>query len=75
MIWSTIVRPPYNGVSYEGYNRVLRRASARYANFRVFDWKALAHGHPRWFGSDGVHPTADGYRARAAALARLIKSC
>ncbi len=75
VIWSTIVRPPYNGVSYEGYNRVLRRASARYANFRVFDWKALAQAHPGWFSSDGVHPTAAGYRARAAALARLIKSC
>ncbi len=75
VIWSTIVRPPYNGVSYEAYNRVLRRASSRYANFRVFDWKALAQTHPEWFGSDGVHPTAAGYRARAAALARLVKSC
>ena len=75
VIWSTIVRPPYNGVSYEAYNRVLRRASDRYANFRVFDWTTLARTHPEWFGSDGVHPTAAGYRARAAALARLVKSC
>ena len=75
VIWSTVVRPPYNGVSYEGYNRVLRRAAARYANFRVFDWQALAEAHPQWFGSDGVHPTAAGYRARAAALARLVRSC
>ena len=75
VIWSTVVRPPYNGVSYEGYNRVLLRAAAKYANFRVFDWQALAKTHPRWFGSDGVHPTAEGYRARAAALARLVRSC
>ena len=27
VIWSTVVRPPYNGVSYDGYNRVLRRAA------------------------------------------------
>ena len=75
VIWSTIVRPPYNGVSYEGYNRVLRRAAITFANFRVFDWQALARAHPGWFGSDGVHPTAAGYRARAAALAQLVKSC
>jgi lysophospholipase L1-like esterase len=75
VIWSTVVRPPYNGVSYEGYNRVLRRTALKYANFRVFDWQALARTHPRWFGSDGVHPTAAGYRARAAAVARLVKSC
>ena len=75
VIWSTVVRPPYNGVSYEGYNRVLRRAAVTLANFRLFEWEALAKTHPRWFGSDGVHPTAEGYRARAASLARLVKSC
>ena len=75
VIWSTVARPPYNGVSYEGYNRVLRRTAAASANFRVFDWQALAKTHPQWFGSDGVHPSTEGYRARAAALARLVKSC
>jgi lysophospholipase L1-like esterase len=75
VIWSTVVRPPYNGVSYEGYNRVLRHAAATFANIQLFDWQALAKTHPRWFGSDGVHPTAEGYRARAAALARIVKSC
>jgi lysophospholipase L1-like esterase len=75
VIWSTVLRPPYNGVSYEGYNRVLRRTAATFANFRVFDWQAFAKTHRRWLGRDGVHPTAEGYRARAAALAKLIKSC
>jgi lysophospholipase L1-like esterase len=75
VIWSTVVRPPYNGVSYDGYNDVLRRAARTYDNFHVFDWQALARANPRWFGSDGVHPSMTGYRARAAALARLIKAC
>jgi lysophospholipase L1-like esterase len=75
VIWSTVVRPPYKGVSYEGFNRVLRRTALRSVNFRVFDWQALARAHPMWFGSDDVHPTAAGYRARAAALATLVKSC
>jgi lysophospholipase L1-like esterase len=75
VIWSTVARRPDNGVAYEGYNRVLRQAAATYANFLIFDWRALARVHPEWFGSDGVHPGAEGYRARAAALAKLIKSC
>ena len=75
VIWSTVARGPQNGVTYEGYNRVLRQAAATYANFRIFDWQALSKKHPEWFGGDGVHPSADGYRARAAAIARLVKSC
>jgi lysophospholipase L1-like esterase len=74
VIWSTIVRPPYNGVSYDGYNNVLRRAARAYPNLVLLDWQALAHGHPRWLGSDGVHPSADGYRARAAAVTQVVKS-
>lgn len=75
LIWSTIVRPPYKGVSYGGYNKALRRAARTYPRFRVLDWQAMARAHPQWFGSDGVHPAAAGYRARASALARLVRSC
>ena len=52
--------------------RVLVAAAARWQSFHVFDWQALARANPRWFGSDGVHPSAAGYRARATALARLV---
>jgi hypothetical protein len=75
VIWSTINRPPYNGVSYRGYNGVLTGLDARYRNLHVFDWAGLARAHPEWFGPDGVHPTTAGYKARAAGLARVIKSC
>jgi lysophospholipase L1-like esterase len=75
VIWSTINRPPYDGISYAGYNAALASLDARYRNLHVFDWAALARAHPEWFGSDGVHPTNAGYRARAAGLARLVKSC
>jgi lysophospholipase L1-like esterase len=75
VIWSTINRPPYNGISYDGYNAVLRSLDARYQNLHVFDWAGLARSHPEWFGSDGVHPTSAGYRARASGLAWLIKRC
>jgi lysophospholipase L1-like esterase len=73
VIWSTIVRPPYAGVSYAGYNRALRTIARRHASLHVLDWAAMAHTHPGWFGSDGVHPSMTGYRARAAATARLVR--
>ena len=75
VVWSTIVRPPYQGVSYGGYNRVLETIAGRRGNLRVFDWVAMARANPSWFGSDGVHPTASGYRARALAIARLVRGC
>jgi hypothetical protein len=75
VVWSTIVRPPYAGVSYSGYNRALVTIARHHENLRVFDWAKLAGAHSSWFGSDGVHPTATGYRARAAAIARLVRSC
>ena len=75
VVWSTIMRPPYRGVSYAGYNRALESIAAGRGNLRVFDWAAMARAHPSWFGSDGVHPTMTGYRARAAAMARLVQRC
>lgn len=75
VIWSTINRPPYNGVSYDGYNAVLRSLDAKYKNLHVFDWARLAKAHPSWFGPDGVHPDQAGYHARASGLAWIIKRC
>jgi lysophospholipase L1-like esterase len=75
VIWSTVNRPPYNGVSYAGYNSVLRSLDRRYPTLHVFDWASLAQANPGWFGADGVHPGAAGYRVRAAGIARLVKSC
>lgn len=75
VIWSTVSRPPYEGVSYSGINETLRRLDRRYRNLHVFDWAQLAEEHPGWFGKDGVHPSMAGYRARAAAIAKLARNC
>jgi GDSL-like Lipase/Acylhydrolase family len=75
VIWPTVNRPPYHGISWAGYNRALRSLARTYDNLHVFDWAAMAHAHPQWFHQDGVHPSAAGYRARAAALARLVRAC
>jgi hypothetical protein len=74
VIWATIVRPPYAGVSYSGYNRALTTIAGHHRTLHVLDWAAMARAHPNWFGSDGVHPSMTGYQARAAATARLIRT-
>ena len=75
VVWATIARPSYRGVSYAGYNRALAAIARTHANLWVLDWAAMARAHPSWFGADGVHPSMTGYRARAAATARLVERC
>jgi lysophospholipase L1-like esterase len=73
VIWATIIRPPYAGVSYDGLNRALAAVAKRRPWLHVFDWRPLARAHPGWFGADGVHPSIPGYRLRAAKLASFIR--
>jgi hypothetical protein len=75
VVWANIVRPPYAGVSYRGYNRVLVDEDARRGNLLVLNWKRMVHRHPEWLADDGVHVSADGYAARAHATARLVRRC
>jgi len=75
VVWANIVRPPYAGVSYRGYNRALADEDARHDNLLVLNWKRMLHRHPEWLADDGVHVSADGYAARARATARLVRRC
>jgi lysophospholipase L1-like esterase len=75
VVWTNIVRPPAVGTSYDGYNRALSAAAATHPNLVVVDWQALVRMHPGWLRADGVHATAAGYRARAAAIVAAVKDC
>jgi hypothetical protein len=75
VVWANIVRPPYAGVSYRGYNRALADEDARGENLLVLNWKRMVRRHPEWLADDGVHVSADGYAARARATARLVRRC
>lgn len=75
VVWANIVRPPYAGVSYRGYNRALAVEDARRDNLFVLNWKRMVHRHPEWLADDGVHVSAEGYAARAHATARLVRRC
>jgi hypothetical protein len=75
VVWANVVRPPYRGVSYRGYNRLLADESSRRENLRVLNWVRMVRRHPEWLAHDGVHVSAAGYRARAKAVARAVAQC
>src|SRR5215203_2629451 len=75
VIWPNIVRPPYNGVSYTGYNRVLARIAAANPNLIVVDWVGIVRRDPGLLAPDGVHGTPSGYGTRAQAIAAAISGC
>lgn len=75
VVWANIVRPPYRGVSYRGYNRTLADESSGRDNLRVLNWVRMVRAHPEWLADDGVHVSAAGYRARAKAVARIVRRC
>ena len=75
MVWVNIHRPPYNGVSWAGFNRALDQISASAPNLAVVDWNGMVNSGQAQVAPDGVHPTPDGYRARAAAIAQALQGC
>jgi hypothetical protein len=75
VVWTNIRRPPAAGASYAGYNRVLSQEDAKRDNLRVVNWVRMVRAHPEWLVGDGVHVNADGYRARAKAVAREVRRC
>jgi lysophospholipase L1-like esterase len=75
VVWTNIVRPPVAGASYAGYNRALAQESRPRRNLRVVDWARMVRANPHWLAGDGVHVNADGYRSRAAAIARSVRRC
>ena len=75
VVWPNIVRPRVAGTSYAGYNHALAVENRRHDNLFVVDWVEMARRHPYWFGPDGVHPNAEGYEARARAIAKKVRRC
>jgi hypothetical protein len=75
VVWTNIVRPKAAGATYAGYNRVLAQEDRRRENLRVVNWVRMVRDHPEWLVGDGVHVNADGYKARAKAVARSVRAC
>jgi hypothetical protein len=75
VVWVNIHRPPYNGVSWAGFNRALDQIAATAPNLAVVDWNGMVNSGQAQVAPDGVHSTPDGYRARAAAIAQALQGC
>jgi hypothetical protein len=75
VIWANIVRPPYQGVSYDRLNRVLADLDRRHLSLFVLDWAGMVRRNPGALADDGVHVAVPFYRKRAQALANLAKGC
>jgi GDSL-like Lipase/Acylhydrolase family len=75
VIWANIVRPPYGGVSYAGYNRALARVAATNPNLTIVDWVGIVRRNPGVLAPDGVHATPTGYEERAREVAAAMTTC
>ncbi len=64
---SLLASGPYSEANMRQWNAALRRACARYANMRIFDWAFLAQ--PGWFINDEIHYTSAGYAIRGRQIA------
>jgi hypothetical protein len=75
VVWVNIHRPPYNGVSYAGFNRALDQIAATSNNLAVVDWNGMVNSGHAQVAGDGVHATPAGYEARATAIAHALQGC
>jgi hypothetical protein len=79
VVWSTIVRPPLNGVSYAAANAVLERLASDpeiTLGMKLVDWAAEVAQSPSLVSpKDGVHGTPEGYRVLAQLYAAAIQEC
>jgi len=75
VVWVNIHRPPYNGISYAGFNSALDQIAATSRNLAVVDWNGMVRSGQGQVGGDGVHATPAGYQARAGAIAQALQGC
>lgn len=75
-VWATIVAPPYEGVSHDGANALLRRLARDPAlELELVDWARAVERAPSLMSDDEVHASPPGYRARAHMYADAIRAC
>lgn len=74
-LWATIERPKLARVSYGAANGRLRALAAEQPQLRIVDWARAVRRNRDWLSDDGVHPTAEGYAARARMYANAAREC
>jgi hypothetical protein len=77
-IWATIARPRVAGVSYKDANRQLHALASEPASggrLVIVPWAEAVAEHREWLRDDRVHPTPEGYAARAQMFADAAGEC
>jgi len=75
-VWATIVAPPFEGVSYDAANALLRRLAREPGlELELVDWSGAVARTPSLMSTDEVHASPAGYRARALMYAEAIRGC
>lgn len=75
-VWATIVAPPFEGVSHDAANALLRRLERDPAlELELVDWERAVERDPSLMSADEVHASPKGYRARARMYAEAIRAC
>lgn len=76
-VWATIVRPPYQGRSYDATNRMLEGlADEQLAlGLRIVDWAGAVAADSSLLAGDRVHATPVGYATLARMYATAIRAC
>jgi lysophospholipase L1-like esterase len=75
LVVATLLRPPYNGITYDGLNAALERFALETPRVQVVDWSGVATSRPGILYEDGVHAQPEGYALRARLIADAIRSC
>lgn len=75
IVVASLNRPPYNGVSIDALNQVVRGFAANSQPAQLVDWRGAALSDPGLIGPDGVHATPSGYARRAQLVAEGILNC
>jgi hypothetical protein len=72
LVWATIWR---DGEPDDAFNDVLRDVATADRNLRLLEWAAMVAHDRTLLAPDGLHGSPEGYAARAAEAARLVRDC
>jgi lysophospholipase L1-like esterase len=75
LVVATLLRPPYNGITYDGLNAALERFASDTPQVELVDWRGVATSTPGILYDDGVHARPEGYALRGRLIADAIRGC
>jgi lysophospholipase L1-like esterase len=75
LVVATLLRPPYNGITYDELNAALERFAIDTPGVQLVDWYGVATSTPGILYDDGVHARPEGYALRGRLIADAVRSC